>query len=141
LYRLLMVINITGTLLLHIATYIWVSLITSALTNGLNATNYNMLSTSNTKAGAFCPCIPSLLYGFRNPPVSQNLFDMVEPTAAKTLTLITSGSSFLLRPIYCYNFSPVEKFNNWWRAVGKFVSIPHYFLLKLNVTCITIVNL
>ena len=97
-----MVINIPSTLLLHIAAYIWVSLITSTLTNGLNATNYNMLSTSNTKAGAFCPCIPSLLYGFRDPTVSQNLFDMAEPPAAKTLTLFTPGSSFLLWPMYCY---------------------------------------
>jgi len=78
-----MVINITSTFLLHIAAYIWVSLITSALTNGLNTTNYNMLSTSITKDSAFCPCIPSILYGFRNPPVSQNLFDNVEPPAAK----------------------------------------------------------
>jgi len=53
-----------------------------------------MLSTSNTKAGDFGPCIPSLLYGFRNHPVSQNHFDMVEQPASKTLTLFTPGSYF-----------------------------------------------
>jgi len=98
-----MAINITSTLLLHVAAYICVSLITSALTNSLNTTNYNMLSTSNTKAGALCPCIPSLLCGFRNPTVSQNLFDMVEPPAAKSLTLFTPGSTFLLGSMNCYN--------------------------------------
>jgi len=96
-----MVINITSTLLLHIAAYIWVSLITSALTNGLNTTNYNMLSNSNTKAGAFV-LVYLLSFMAFGTPVSQNLFDMVETPAAKTLTLFTPRSSFLLRPMYCY---------------------------------------
>jgi len=53
LYRFLMVINVTSRLLLHIAAYIGVPLNNSALTSGLYTTNCNMLSTSNTKVGAF----------------------------------------------------------------------------------------
>ena len=48
-----MVINVTSRLLLHIAAYIGVPLNNSALTSGLYTTNCNMLSTSNTKVGAF----------------------------------------------------------------------------------------
>jgi len=93
-------LNITSTLLLHIhiAAYTEVPLITSSLSNGLNTTNCNMLFPSNPMPVPLSLHISSPFMTYRT-PVSQNLFDMVVPPTAKTLTHFTPPTSSLLGPI------------------------------------------
>jgi len=41
-------------------------------------------------------------------PVSQNLFDIVLPTTAKTFNPFTPCSSSLVGPVYSYNISAID---------------------------------
>ena len=86
-------------------------MIASSLSKGLNTIGHNMLFSSKLQGLCPCLCISLPLYDLRT-PVSQNLFDMLVPTTAKTLTPFTPRSSFFFRTTctVCYNG---KKSLNW----------------------------